>query len=216
MAAHSSSCPKEKRRRQWPRFLRGSQTEKSKILAASFDKTEVSIPGAEDDPSVELANSDIWVDDSAHDEEDDLVRDHISPRKEKGHTEDICPLSPELLVESSVLEPIIDHYSSGEEHELERNHARIHQPMMARMDALRIQQELYGMDHPDVLFSLKQLGRAHPDVLFSLKRLGRAHPDVFSLKPLGRAHQRRGEFQELVRAGYNSRNNDGAAFHKWY
>jgi hypothetical protein len=55
--------------------------------------------------------------------------------------------------------------------------------MLARLDALQIQQELYGMNHPDVLFSLKHLGRAHT---------------------------RRGEFQqarlieEMVRAGHCS------------
>jgi hypothetical protein len=64
--------------------------------------------------------------------------------------------------------------------------------MMARLEALQIQQKLYGMNHPDVLFSLKHLGRAHT---------------------------RRGEFQqarlieEMVRAGqlqYNSQENDNA------
>lgn len=34
-------------------------------------------------------------------------------------------------------------------------------PMMARLDALQIQQQLQGMNHPDVLFALKHLGRAH-------------------------------------------------------
>jgi hypothetical protein len=39
--------------------------------------------------------------------------------------------------------------------------SRSKKTMMARLDALQIQQELYGMDHPDVTFSLKHLGRAH-------------------------------------------------------
>jgi hypothetical protein len=35
------------------------------------------------------------------------------------------------------------------------------QPMMARLDALQIQQQMQGMNHPDVLFALKHLARAH-------------------------------------------------------
>jgi hypothetical protein len=35
------------------------------------------------------------------------------------------------------------------------------QPMMARLDALQIQQQLQGRNHPDVLFALKHLARAH-------------------------------------------------------
>mmetsp|Transcript_98128 Transcript_98128/g.147167 ORF Transcript_98128/g.147167 Transcript_98128/m.147167 type:complete len:104 (-) Transcript_98128:78-389(-) len=34
-------------------------------------------------------------------------------------------------------------------------------PMMARLDALQIQQKIQGMNHPDVLFALKHLARAH-------------------------------------------------------
>jgi hypothetical protein len=34
-------------------------------------------------------------------------------------------------------------------------------PMMARLDALQIQQSIQGMNHPDVLFTLKHLARAH-------------------------------------------------------
>jgi ribosomal 50S subunit-associated protein YjgA (DUF615 family) len=35
------------------------------------------------------------------------------------------------------------------------------QPMMARLDALQIQQQMQGMNHPDVLFAMKHLARAH-------------------------------------------------------
>lgn len=34
-------------------------------------------------------------------------------------------------------------------------------PMMTRLQALQVQQELQGMDHPDVLFSLKGISKAH-------------------------------------------------------
>lgn len=34
-------------------------------------------------------------------------------------------------------------------------------PMTTRLQALQIQQKLQGMDHPDVLFSLRGLSRAH-------------------------------------------------------
>ena len=34
-------------------------------------------------------------------------------------------------------------------------------PMMARLDALQMQQKIQGMNHPDVLFALKHLARAH-------------------------------------------------------
>jgi len=34
-------------------------------------------------------------------------------------------------------------------------------PMMARLEALQIQQELLGMDHPDVIFALRGIGKAH-------------------------------------------------------
>lgn len=34
-------------------------------------------------------------------------------------------------------------------------------PMMARLDALQMQQKIQGMNHPDVLFSLRHLARAH-------------------------------------------------------
>lgn len=34
-------------------------------------------------------------------------------------------------------------------------------PMMARLNALRIQQQLQGINHPDVLFALRHLARAH-------------------------------------------------------
>jgi hypothetical protein len=34
-------------------------------------------------------------------------------------------------------------------------------PIMARLDALQIQQQLQGMNHPDVLFALRHLARAH-------------------------------------------------------
>ena len=38
--------------------------------------------------------------------------------------------------------------------------ARI-KPLMARLDALQIQQQMQGMNHPDVLFALKHLAQAH-------------------------------------------------------
>jgi hypothetical protein len=34
-------------------------------------------------------------------------------------------------------------------------------PMMARLDALQTQQQLQGMNHPDVLFALRHMARAH-------------------------------------------------------
>lgn len=33
--------------------------------------------------------------------------------------------------------------------------------MMTRLQALQVQQELQGVDHPDVIFSLKGLSKAH-------------------------------------------------------
>lgn len=34
-------------------------------------------------------------------------------------------------------------------------------PMVTRLEALQIQQELQGMDHPDVIFALRGLSKAH-------------------------------------------------------
>jgi hypothetical protein len=45
--------------------------------------------------------------------------------------------------------------------EMNANELNRIKPMMARLDALQIQRQRQGMNHPDVLFALKHHGRAH-------------------------------------------------------
>jgi hypothetical protein len=75
---------------------------------------------------------------------------------------DVCDLS----ATSSCPEGTPDKFSQPEDaatpaEEMDADGLNRIKPMMARLDALQIQQQMQGMNHPDVLFALKHHGRAH-------------------------------------------------------
>jgi hypothetical protein len=83
---------------------------------------------------------------------------------------DISNGDSDYSVASSAPEELSDKYSHPELVVMKTRHGdgetvsketnRI-KPMMARLDALQIQQQMQGMNHPDVLFALKYLAQAH-------------------------------------------------------
>jgi hypothetical protein len=65
-------------------------------------------------------------------------------------------------------------------------------PIMARLDALQMQQQLQGMNHPDVLFAWRHLARAHRrrgeielsdriEEMIHFQEIGLGQEDLFSL-----------------------------------
>jgi hypothetical protein len=124
--------------RRWPRLFRGGE-KKGK---------STSMPDTADDQSSSGSST-----------TDDMAGSHLS---EFGN-EDFTIEDSEMM---SSVRSLSDNTTSADSKSqlnsiIDAEERSRMQPIMARLDALQIQQELYGMNHPDVLFSLKHLGRAH-------------------------------------------------------
>lgn len=126
--------------RRWPRLFRGWETK---------DKSTYMSDTADDMSSTSAGNS----------------RSHLSGFDSEDFTL-IEDSAADMMMMSSVR--CLSNTTTSADSKLQLNSSIIDaeetnrmQPMMARLDALQIQQELYGMNHPDVIFSLKHLGRAH-------------------------------------------------------
>ena len=123
--------------RRWPRLFRGWETK---------DKSTYMSDTADDMSSTSAGNS----------------RSHLSGFDSEDFTL-IEDSAADMMMMSSVR--CLSNTTTSADSKLQLNSSIIDaeetnrmQPMMARLDALQIQQELYGMNHPDVIFSLKHLG----------------------------------------------------------
>ena len=125
--------------RRWPRLFRGLWKKKGKstYMSDTADDMMSSTSGNSRSPLSELSSEDFTIEDSAA----EIMMSYVHCLSDTTTSAD-----PKSQLSSSFIDA--------------EETSRM-QPMTARLDAIQIQQELYGMNHPDVIFSLKHLGRAH-------------------------------------------------------
>ena len=140
-----------KDRRRWPWVLRDvrKRRDKSKHLSTGCNDSIHTTTGSE---STLAEGADLTISSSNEYEA------FTAPERSGVVSEVVLDCEDALNIEQAdahVLEGEVDHdvHESSNEDMLK--------PMWARLDALQMQQELQGMDHPDVIFSLRHLGRAH-------------------------------------------------------